>query len=51
MDEVLEAWLPDVTGMPLHDLLASGDPDLLAAVERLVDQVVGEPLPVDGCCC
>ncbi len=35
----MDAVLPDVTGMALADLLASDDPDIVAAVERLVEEV------------
>lgn len=50
MDYPIVSWLPDVSAWPLADLLSSDDPVLLAAQERLVEQLT-ETEPVDGCGC
>lgn len=50
MDDSIVSWLPDVSGMTLAELLASDDPVLSAAQERLVEQLT-ETEPVDGCGC
>jgi hypothetical protein len=49
MDDFIVSWLPDLTGWTLTDLFASDDPVLLAAQERLVEQLA-ETDPADGCC-
>ncbi len=50
MDDFIVSWLPDVSGMSLAELLASDDPVLLAAQERLVEQLA-ETEPFDGWGC
>jgi hypothetical protein len=49
---VIVSWLPDVTEIPLDELLdrARDDPDLRAAVDRVVAQAVDRE-PADGCGC
>lgn len=49
MDEI-DTGLPDLTGITLAELLTSNDPALLAAVQRVVNQVLAED-PDDGVMC
>jgi len=50
MDDFIVLWLPDVSGMTLAELFVSDDPVVLAALERLVEQLT-ETEPVDGYGC
>lgn len=49
---MVTSWLPDVTEIPLSELLdrARNDPDLQAAIARVVAQAVDRE-PADGCGC
>lgn len=40
MDEPVETSLPDVTGMTLAELIASDDPEIVAAAQRVCDEIV-----------
>lgn len=44
-----ESWLPDLTNVSLAELMASDDPMLLAAMRRVVAEVLARE-PDDGCC-
>jgi FXSXX-COOH protein len=54
MDDVpmVTSWLPDVTEMPLDELVerARDDPVLRAAIARVVAQALDQE-PVEGCGC
>jgi hypothetical protein len=48
-DCLIETILPDLTHMRLTDLLTSNDPELLAAMRALVDQICNQD-PRTDCC-
>jgi hypothetical protein len=50
MDEPIVTWLPDVTEMPLSELLTTDDPTIRAALDELIEQVRRRE-PGKGCGC
>jgi hypothetical protein len=44
-----ESWLADLSRLTLQEILTSTDPELLALIDRIVDQTILDD-PEDGCC-
>jgi FXSXX-COOH protein len=40
--DVIHTGIPDLTGVPLAEIAGSNDPELLAAIRRVVEQTVRE---------